>query len=76
MTKSVSIRFLQWHGSAVTPEAVRAWRKARGMSQTELADALGVTWRTVSNWERGASIPRMVGLALDGLGNRVEEEHR
>lgn len=62
--------------SVITPEAIRAWRKARGLSQTELADALGVTWRTVSNWERGASIPRMVGLALRGLGDKPEEESR
>ena len=34
-------------------------RSVRGISQENLADALGVTTHTVSNWEVGRSIPKL-----------------
>ena len=34
-------------------------RSVRGISQEKLADALGVTKHTVSNWEVGRSIPKL-----------------
>ena len=30
-----------------------------GLSQVELANAIGVTDQTVSNWERGVHIPKL-----------------
>ncbi len=50
-------------------------RKARGLTQKELANALGVTDKAVSKWERGASCPD-ISLLLplaDILGVSVEE---
>ena len=38
-------------------------RMAQGMTQTELADLLGVTAQSVSKWERGESLPDMVHLS-------------
>ncbi len=39
----------------IHPEALKAARKRRGMSQEQLADAIGCTKDTISRWERGAS---------------------
>lgn len=37
--------------------SIRALRTACGMTQAQLADALGVQYQTVSKWERGTTIP-------------------
>ena len=45
--------------------AVRAARKAKGLSQQEVAEAIGTTLETVSKCERGASAPSVeVFLAM------------
>lgn len=38
-------------------ENIRAQRKARGLTQEQLAEAMGVTVGAVSKWELGASVP-------------------
>ena len=35
------------------------FRKERGMTQRELADALGESRRNVEDWERGRRLPRV-----------------
>jgi transcriptional regulator with XRE-family HTH domain len=42
----------------ISGEQIRTARDAAGMTQQELATQLGVTQRTVGNWERGENIPR------------------
>jgi len=47
-----------------------AWRRARGLSQPQLGNLLGVPVPTVRNWEQGRSRPphvELVRLALVGL---------
>ncbi len=39
------------------PELVRKIRQARGWSQERLAHEIGISFTTVSNWERGKRIP-------------------
>ena len=52
---------MQWN-----KDTLRETRLKVGLSQTALAEALGVHFRTVQNWEKGAtSIPTSVSLALD-----------
>lgn len=38
-------------------EVIRTWRQYRGISQTQLADTLGLSKNLVSNWEAGRSRP-------------------
>ncbi len=55
-----------------------ALRKRSGMSQQEVADAVGVTRQTISNWELGqgspaldkaAELARLYGVTLDDLAS-------
>lgn len=55
---------------------IRALRISSGMSQTELANALGVQFQTVSKWERQITLPdaailpdlaRKLGVSIDQL---------
>ena len=36
---------------------LKQWRKARGLTQTQLAQRLHVVRQTVSKWEKGWSVP-------------------
>lgn len=40
-------------------EKIRAFREAKGPSQKELAEALGVDQSAISAWERGIAEPTM-----------------
>ena len=56
----------------MTPEELRAARKAMGLGQDALADALGVSGRSVRGWEagrRGHAIPAWVGPRLHRLAD-------
>lgn len=65
-------------------EKLTALRKKKGLSQLELAEALGVSRQAVSRWEVGASAPgmenllalsRLYGVPLDELvGGPAREE--
>ena len=39
-------------------ECIKAARRAKGMTQAELAEAIGVTCRTVQNYETGTKVPK------------------
>lgn len=54
----------------MTPEELREARQALGMSQRQLAKALGLPWNTLARWERGEvgiRHPEMLRLALKAL---------
>lgn len=58
--------------SSITADDLRAIRVGLGMTQTALAEALGVGHRTVVGWERGeVQIPRLAELALETVKRRA-----
>ncbi|WP_108663449.1 helix-turn-helix domain-containing protein [Acuticoccus kandeliae] len=63
----------------MTPQQFRAWRKANGWKQRELADRLGLKRRMIQYYERGdrdgktVEIPRTVRLACYAIACGVEE---
>ena len=50
-----------------TKENIKNLRKSKALTQKELADALGVTKTTISNWETGTVDP--TGKALSALAD-------
>ena len=49
--------------AAVTPEALRAWRTGRGLTQAQLAELAGVSVRQIKRWEAGAHpVPKLLEL--------------
>lgn len=48
----------------MTPEEIKAARKAKGWNQTQLAEKMGTDLGTVSRWERGVTTPRGPSLKL------------
>ena len=51
------------------PQLIRAARERARLSQADVAAAVGVSVRTVGNWERGDSVPRnRLGALEDVLG--------
>ena len=43
-------------------ESIKKLRRERNLTQEALAEFLGVTFQTVSNWERGESYPDITML--------------
>ena len=60
---------MQWN-----KDTLRETRLKVGLSQTALAEGLGVHFRTVQNWEKGVtSIPTSVSLALDKIFSETQD---
>lgn len=63
----------------MTPQQFRAWRKAHGWKQKDLADRLGLKRRMIQYYERGdrdgktVEIPKTVRLACYAIACGVEE---
>ncbi len=49
---------------------LRAWRRRFGLTQSGAAAALGVSLRSIENWEQGRNTPR--GLALESLTTKLQ----
>ncbi|PSS43621.1 hypothetical protein C6401_10840 [Arthrobacter woluwensis] len=51
----------------ISGEEIRAARERAGLTQTELANQLGVSLRSVGNWERGEHPPRNREAAIRAI---------
>lgn len=50
---------------AITVSALRRRRERLGLTQAQLAEAMGVTWNTVARWETGQRrIPKIASILL------------
>jgi DNA-binding transcriptional regulator YiaG len=56
-------KFTAGAGTAPSAEEIRTFRQKNGLSQAEFAQKTGVSANTVSNWERGETMPRGKSLA-------------
>jgi DNA-binding transcriptional regulator YiaG len=58
---------------SISAEEIKNGRERVGMTQQNLADAVGVSLRTVGSWERGESIPRnRAAMVAEVLGLEIE----
>lgn len=58
----------------MTPKEIKARREALSLSQTDLAEALGVHKRTVAAWEQGRQkIPAYLALAFETLERKAKK---
>lgn len=55
---------------SVTAKQIIDYRKLKKLSRQQLADKLGVTVRTVSNWENGSTIPKSAEILIENLFNK------
>jgi DNA-binding XRE family transcriptional regulator len=49
---------LKDHDDLPPPQLCRALRRARNLTQRDIADAVGVTRQAIALWESGARVPR------------------
>ena len=63
--RNVDVRSRRTEDTAISGDALIATRKRFGLTQTEMAEALGVTARTWQNWERGLGTSQIERKARD-----------
>ena len=61
--------------AGMNPDEFRATRKSIGLTQTELADRMGVTLRAVQHWEAGTkAISKAMSILLGYVGRAAIRE--
>jgi transcriptional regulator with XRE-family HTH domain len=61
-------------GEDLERKTIREWRNARYLTQGELADKIGVSYFTISNWELGVKQPRVKNLRALADALRISPE--
>ncbi len=55
---------------------IQSFRKAKGLTQNELAERLGITFQAVSKWEREEALPDITLLPdLSDIKNSFSHSH-
>ena len=55
-------------------EAVKDWRERKGLTQADAAKKLGISVRTLQNWEIARNMPR--GYGLGALLKTIAPRHK
>jgi len=56
----------------MTPATLRGWRKSLAITQTEAAIRLGVSLRTIQEWEAGrTAAPKIAALACAAVSLNI-----
>lgn len=59
--------------TVITPDALRAWRKRLGLSQSQAAALLPIAAGTLKNYEQGIRpIPAVLARAMRDLARELE----
>lgn len=59
------------------PDHLKTTRQKLGLSQEDLARAVGVSFATINRWESGKSAPSKMGrAAFEGFCNQMKQEGR
>ena len=62
---------------AISSKQLKKRRGRLGLTQAELAKAMGVTWNTVARWEtERRRVPKMAAILLGYLDERSERHKR
>lgn len=62
--------------AVLTGDEIRRARERAGMTQEELGAVIGVSLRTIGNWERGQTVPRNRAAALRAaLAAHLDDAH-
>ena len=69
VNKKKKNRTLRKRKTVGVPQQLRAWRTRNKLSQTNAADKLRMSKRTLQEWEQGRATPR--GLALAALQDKL-----
>jgi len=57
-----------------TPNSLRKYRRAKGLTQEEVAKILGLKASTISRWERGFRVPKLItAIKLSILYNTMAD---
>lgn len=74
-TEKVAERMIVMFDTVKIGRRIAELRKQKNLTQPELADAMGVSFQAVSNWERGNSMPDISKLAdlSEMLGTTIDD---
>lgn len=74
-TGKTAERKIKMFDTIAVGKRIAEFRKQKNLTQTELSDAMGVSFQAVSNWERGNSMPDISKLAelTEILGTSIDE---
>lgn len=60
----------------ITAELIKEFREKHNLTQEKLAELMGVSWRTIQNYEAGSKIPASKNALFRDTFNKIENESK